>query len=136
MQTGLIPMNSNYPALFTHSALSMSIVSPTGAPMLSSAPVAALPVLEHTPDYSLSIPHVDWAEPPAFRHALTGGAVVWQEDLSKLHALQNGLKCVVESLEQSNRLLLHEHTLRLSRRRRCARGSTFTTILKRRSGGS
>mgnify|MGYP002549361644 FL=1 len=112
MQTGLIPMNSNYPALFTHSALSMSIVSPTGAPMLSSAPVAALPVLEHTPDYSLPFrmligPNLQLSGMP-----ITGGAVVWQEDLSKLHALQNGLKCVVESLEQSNRLLLHEHTLR------------------------
>lgn len=112
MQTGLIPVNSKYKELFVNSRLDMAIVTPKGVPVLCSTHAAPLPTSALSQDYSH--PFRVYAEPDLRVSAMpiSGGAVVWREELSAVHALQKKLSQVVESLARSNQLLKNEKDVR------------------------
>ncbi len=91
--SGLIPVNSKYALLFTHSPLSMEILDAEGKTVLTSAAVSS-------PDGTNLRFNV-----------IRGGLAVWQEDLSAVHALQRGLAKTVTELEKTNDVLRHEHRI-------------------------
>ena len=113
MRTGLIPVNSNYPGLFSHSVLNMQIVTPSGDTMLSSANARPLEdevrrSVDFTAQFVINTaPDIQLSGMP-----IAGGAVVWQEDMSAVHELQRRLSEIVQRLERGNALLKNERDLR------------------------
>lgn len=89
--SGLIPVNSKYALLFTHSPLSMEILDAEGKTVFTSAAVS----LPRGANLRFN--------------AIRGGLAAWQEDLSAVHALQRGLAKTVTGLEKTNAVLRHEH---------------------------
>ena len=87
--SGLVPVNTKYAALFTHSPLSMRITNNSGAAVFSSANV-----MREADENTLH-----------FSAPITGGQAQWQEDISKLNLLHSDIEKSVKSLGAANALL-------------------------------
>ena len=113
LQTGLIPVNTKYAALFTHSPLRMQITGADGNAGLSSAlsteyekdtliaAVAARP-LPVQPDANTLL----------FAAKITGGNAFWQEDISKLNRLHAKTEESVKKLAAANAVLAEEEKIK------------------------
>ena len=96
MRTGMIPINTRYPVLFTHSPLSMQIADNNGNTVLASA--AVLPKDdENTLHLTAQIP---------------GGTVLWQEDMTTLNLLHAEVEESVRKLAAANAMLAGEEKIK------------------------
>lgn len=106
MRIGLIPVNTKYVQLFTHSPLNMLITDQAGAAVLSSATATAV-------DESLFKSALASSPWPAGRDENTllyakeiaGGHALWQEDISNVNSLYVEIKESVRQLAVANNVL-------------------------------
>ena len=91
LRTGLIPSNSSHQKFFSHSRLNMQLVDTAGNIIFASA----APGCANENESRIS------------RMAIHGGAIVWHEDMRRLHRRQRQLALLRDALQRFN-ALLHE----------------------------
>jgi len=113
MRTGMIPINTKYRSLFTHSPFSMQIVDNTNSTVLSSAFGFQHGNEENTLHFAAQIP---------------GGTVLWQEDISAVNRLNAEIKESVRKLESANIVLAEEEKAKRSKHREIAKMQLLTQL--------
>lgn len=107
MRTGLIQLNTKYVTLFDNSSLSMSIVASDGEVAYSSNSGEEIP-----PDFMEQV--LDTRDPLIIEMSedillhsdpITGGNVVWKEDISEIHELQKKVAESVKRIKRTNEIL-------------------------------
>ncbi|MGI5849519.1 MAG: hypothetical protein ACOX8Q_05580, partial [Christensenellales bacterium] len=109
MRTGMIPVNTKYERLFTHSPLNMQIVDSLGSPALSSA--TAERVDGELLDAALTaypLPAERDEDTLLFATGITGGYALWQEDISSLNHLHTEIQESIHKLAAANAVLTEE----------------------------
>ncbi|MGI6497370.1 MAG: histidine kinase N-terminal 7TM domain-containing protein [Oscillospiraceae bacterium] len=113
MRTGMVPVNTKYERLFTHSPLNMQIIDSAETDLLSSA--SAMQV-DHTllrrALQSYPLPVEQDENTLLFTTGITGGYALWQEDISKLNLLQTEMEESVRKLTLTNAVLAEEKKIR------------------------
>ncbi|NLA26615.1 MAG: hypothetical protein GX878_04400, partial [Firmicutes bacterium] len=113
MRTGIVPVNTEYARLFTHSPLNMQIVDGAGAIALSSATAARV---DHTllQNALASYPHPVEQDGNTllFATAIIGGSALWQEDISSLNRLHGEIDESVRRLAAANAMLAEENKIK------------------------
>jgi len=112
IRAGLIPVNINYQALFTHSPLSVRIIDERKQTALSSAASTWY-------DYDTFTSALRTYPEPArfdkntllFAAPITGGYALWQEDITILTRLQKETADSVRKLEAANAMLAEEEEI-------------------------
>ncbi|MDR1703485.1 MAG: hypothetical protein LBS19_02200 [Clostridiales bacterium] len=102
LRTGLIPVNTKYSLLFTHSTLDMRIIDREGNEVLSSH-AAAVPE-PYTADENTLIHGAD----------IIGGRAFWREDISELNRLHNKTAESVKRLQAANAVLSERERVKRS----------------------
>ena len=92
---GMIPVNTQYKRLFTHSPLAMQILDHAGLPVLSSA----------------NPPRED-ENALQFDAPIAGGRALWQEDIGALNRLHREVEESVRRLTAANALLAEEERIK------------------------
>ena len=101
IRTRLIPVNTRYKDLFEHSPMKMKIVGNDGVTLLASA-------LEEA-----SRAHGDeLGEYLVYTDDISGGKVVWQEDIGSIQRLNREIKASMTKLEAVNTMLIEEERIR------------------------
>ena len=117
IRTGLIPVNTRYKDLFEHSPMKMKIVDLDGATLLTSA-------LEVTPQTQQDAP----GECLVYTDTISGGTVVWQEDIGSIRRLDREIQASMAKLEAVNAMLIEEERIR-SRLAAAEERAAITTAL-------
>ncbi|MCL2060482.1 MAG: hypothetical protein FWH01_15765 [Oscillospiraceae bacterium] len=129
VQAGMIPVNTNYAALFTNSPLGMRITDGMGRIVWSSRASARY-------SREMFLKSVAAAPAPArqdedtllYAAALTGGYVLWQEDISKINRLHREIGESVGRLEAANAVLVEEEKIRRTIDAESARAQLMTQL--------
>jgi len=109
IRSGLIPVNTKYRTIFTHSPLSMRIIDDKMHTVLCSA--AAVWYDYETFNEALSLypkPAREDENTLLFAAPITGGYALWQEDISALTKLNKEMEDSVNKLTTANALLAEE----------------------------
>jgi len=113
MRTGLIPVNTQYTAFFTHSPLAMRITDRSGKIVLSSASDAkyddsaiasalmSYPLPWHPDENTL-----------LYATGIAGGNALWQEDITGLNRLHAEVEESIRSLTAANTFLAEEERIK------------------------
>ena len=129
IRTGLLPVNSKYRDLFSASSLNMQIVSPEGVTVLASADTAPVSseaweklVLKgqnpiHSKNSTLT-----------YMNSISGGAAVWQEDISRISQLQHEIQSSIAKLRTVNAMLKKEEQIKSSLAYSEARAVLFSEL--------
>jgi len=96
IRAGMIPVNSKYRQLFTHSPLAMQIIDHNGDTALSSA---SGPLRRDDDTLLFAVP-------------IAGGQALWQEDISALNRLHREMEASVCKLTAANALLAEEERVK------------------------
>jgi hypothetical protein len=113
IRAGMIPVNSKYMALFTHSRLGMQITDKSGGAVLSSvSAVQADRDLFIKALASNPLPAQNGEDTLLFAAPVTGGYAMWHEDIAGLNHLQREIEESVTRLEATNALLLEEEKIK------------------------
>ncbi|MDL2259082.1 hypothetical protein LJC42_08050, partial [Eubacteriales bacterium OttesenSCG-928-K08] len=111
--TRLIPVNSKYKALFTHSPLSMQIYDNAGQLALASAPaIKADKQLLERALLARPLPLEKDENTLLFASPIIGGIALWQEDISALNHLHKQIEESVHKLAAANAVLAEEEKIR------------------------
>lgn len=109
LQSGLIPVNTNYRRLFEVSPLKMQIVDESGVTALASSESEPLDeALWNKVSASFGSPLSKDDDTVIFADPITGGAVVWFEDISEINAIHREILENIEKLKAANALLSKE----------------------------
>lgn len=111
IQTGLIPVNTNYHSIFTHSPLAAQIIDTKGNLCYRSnraRPLegAALIQLQRDRHFQPDADTLLYASP------ISGGYVIWQEDIADINALLQELDQTGQELRESADLAQEEYHAR------------------------
>ncbi|MCL2045277.1 MAG: hypothetical protein FWG88_02690 [Oscillospiraceae bacterium] len=112
IRIGMIPVNSKSKEMFSSSTLGMEIFDKSGQKVWSSAFAMEFGKELLTPalsSYPLPI-HPD-EDSLLFAAEITGGSVLWREDISELNLLHKEIEDSVKKLEASNAILSEEEQL-------------------------
>ena len=112
IQSGLIPSNTNYYELFRSSTVSAQIVDADYQPCMVSG--TATPLSEDVMRRAEAEP-VDLGDTILHSKAITGGHVLWQDDVKQINDLIEQLRDTQERLGESNELLKAELELKENR---------------------
>ena len=112
IQSGLIPSNTSYKELFCSSTVSAQIVDTNYQPCMVSGTATAL-----TADVmkSAKAEPVDLGDTILHSKAITGGYVLWQDDVKQIKELIKELRYTRERLGEKNELLKAELELKENR---------------------
>lgn len=112
IQSGLIPSNTSYKELFCSSTVSAQIVDTNYQPCMASGTATAL-----TADVmkSAEAEPVDLGDTILHSKAITGGYVLWQDDVKQIKELIKELRYTQERLGEKNELLKAELELKENR---------------------
>lgn len=113
LRTGMIPVNTKYSVLFTHSPLRMRVVDSAGDAALSSA--AAMQCdhqLLKSALKSYPLPVQQGKDTLLFATEIPGGAALWQEDVAGLNRLQAEMEDSVRRLTAANAVLAEEEEIK------------------------
>ncbi|MGI6174770.1 MAG: hypothetical protein ACOYJC_01140 [Christensenellales bacterium] len=113
MRSGMVPVNTKYERLFTHSPLNMQIIDHTETAALSSA--AAIQVdhgLLCSALASYPLPAEQDENTLLFAANITGGYALWQEDISSLNRLHAQIGESVRKRTMANAVLAEEEKIR------------------------
>ncbi|MGD9560007.1 MAG: histidine kinase N-terminal 7TM domain-containing protein [Oscillospiraceae bacterium] len=113
VRTRLIPVNSKYTALFTHSPLNMQIFDNTGQLALSSRSAMQTDkewLVRAAAAYPLPVEKDE--NTLLFAGPITGGTALWQEDISALNRLHREIEGSVRKLAAANAVLAEEEKIR------------------------
>lgn len=105
IRSGLIPVNSKYKALFMSSPLNMQIMSSSGNVIIKSGAAA------HRAD-DCSTFHASDENTLLYHSTITGGTVVWQEDIGSLNRLHQEISEINEKLKMATTMLLEEERIK------------------------
>ena len=109
IRAGMIPVNSKFTALFTHSSLGMRIIDSDGDIVRTSDSALQYPEDEFKRalfSYPLPI-HYD-ENTLLFATTIIGGHVLWQEDVSDLNRLHLETEESIKKIEAANAVLAEE----------------------------
>lgn len=112
IQSGLIPSNTSYNELFRSSTVSAQIVDTNYQPCMVSG--TATPLTEDVMRSAKAEP-VDLGDTILHSKAITGGYVLWQDDVKQIKELIEELRYTQERLGESNELLRAELELKENR---------------------
>ena len=112
IQSGLIPSNTSYKELFCSSTVSAQIVDTNYQPCMVSG--TATPLTENVMRSAKAEP-VDLGDTILHSKAITGGYVLWQDDVKQIKELIEELRYTQERLGESNELLRAELELKENR---------------------
>ena len=127
IQSGLIPSNTNYNELFRSSTVSTQIVDTDFKLCMVSGTATALPegVMR-----SAEAEPVDLGNAILHSKAITGGHVLWQDDVKQINDLIEELRDTQERLGESNELLKAELELKEKRARTEEKSRLYDRIAK------
>ncbi|MDL2224594.1 hypothetical protein LJC20_00075 [Eubacteriales bacterium OttesenSCG-928-M02] len=112
-RTRLIPVNTKYVPLFTHSPLNMQIFDDKGQVALAAQ--SAIPIEEEWMLRALDahpLPVEKDGDTLLFASPITGGTALWQEDIGALNRLHKETEESVEKLTVANAMLMEEEKIR------------------------
>ena len=127
IQSGLIPSNTNYNELFRNSTVSAQIVDTDYRSCMVSGTATVLP--EAVMRSAESEP-VDLGDTILHSKAITGGYVLWQDDIKQMNDLIEELRDTQERLGESNELLKAELELKEKRARTEEKSRLYDRIAK------
>lgn len=127
IQIGLIPSNTNYNELFRNSTVSAQIVDADYQPCMVSS--TATPLSEDVMRSAEAEP-VDLGDTILHSKAITGGHVLWQDDVKQINDLIEQLRDTQERLGESNELLKAELELKENRARTEEKSRLYDRIAK------
>lgn len=127
IQIGLIPSNTNYNELFRNSTVSAQIVDTDYQPCMVSG--TATPLSEDVMRSAEAEP-VDLGDTILHSKAITGGHVLWQDDVKQINDLIEQLRDTQERLGESNELLKAELELKENRARTEEKSRLYDRIAK------
>ena len=127
IQSGLIPSNTNYNELFRNSTVSAQIVDADYQPCMVSGTAT---VLTEDVMRSAEAEPVDLGDTILHSKAITGGHVLWQDDVKQINALIEELRSTKERLGESNELLRAELELKENRARTEEKSRLYDRIAK------
>ena len=127
IQIGLIPSNTNYNELFRNSTVSAQIVDADYQPCMVSG--TATPLTEDVMRSAEAEP-VDLGDTVLHSKAITGGHVLWQDDVKQINDLIEQLRDTQERLGESNELLKAELELKENRARTEEKSRLYDRIAK------
>ena len=127
IQSGLIPSNTNYDELFAGSTVSAQIVDADYKPCMVSGTALAL-----TEDLmkSAEAGPIDMGDNILHSKAITGGHVLWMDDIKQINDLIEELRDTQERLGESNELLSAEVELKENRARTEEKNRLYDRIAK------
>jgi len=105
VRTGFIPVNQKYEKLFINSPLKMQITDKNIKPVISANGAEILNDIEKKEILSGKSPIPQSENKLVYADSITGGYVVWQEDITELNELYEKIEASVKRLEAANRLL-------------------------------
>lgn len=109
IQSGLIPVNTNYDELFQISTAAMQIVDDSYQVHYTSAAAGKFSMEEMQ---AAGQEAVEVGSTLLRSKPVTGGHALWQDDISQIHMLQNRLKETQQRLKENNDLLRAEVDLK------------------------
>ena len=127
IQIGLIPSNTNYNELFRNSTVSAQIVDTDYQPCMVSGTAT---VLTEDVMRSAEAEPVDLGDTILHSKAITGGHVLWQDDVKQINDLIEQLRDTQERLGESNELLKAELELKENRARTEEKSRLYDRIAK------
>lgn len=127
IQSGLIPSNTSYNELFRGSTVSAQIVDNNYQPCMVSGTATAL--TEDVMKSAKSEP-VDLGDAILHSKAITGGYVLWQDDVKQIKELIEELRYTRERLGEKNELLRAELELKENRARTEEKSRLYDRIAK------
>ena len=127
IQSGLIPSNTNYNELFRNSTVSAQIVDADYRPCMVSG--TAAPLTEDVMRNAEAEP-VDLGDTILHSEAITGGHVLWQDDVKQINDLIEELRDTQERLGEKNELLRAELELKENRARTEEKSRLYDRIAK------
>ena len=127
IQSGLIPSNTNYYELFRSSTVSAQIVDADYQPCMVSGTLA--PLTEDVMRSAEAEP-VDLGDTILHSKAITGGHVLWQDDVKQINDLIEELRDTQERLGEKNELLKAELELKENRARTEEKSRLYDRIAK------
>ena len=127
IQIGLIPSNTNYNELFRNSTVSAQIVDTDYQPCMVSG--TATPLSEDVMRSAEAEP-VDLGDTILHSKAITGGHVLWQDDVKQINDLIEELRDTQERLGEKNELLKAELELKENRARTEEKSRLYDRIAK------
>lgn len=127
IQSGLIPSNTNYYELFRSSTVSAQIVNADYQPCMVSGTAT---VLTEDVMRSAEAEPVDLGDTILHSKAITGGHVLWQDDVKQINDLIEQLRDTQERLGESNELLKAELELKENRARTEEKSRLYDRIAK------
>lgn len=127
IQSGLIPSNTSYNELFRSSMVSAQIVDTNYQPCMASGTATAL-----TEDVmkSAKVEPVDLGDTILHSKKITGGYVLWQDDVKQIKELIEELRYTRERLGEKNELLKAELELKENRARTEEKSRLYDQIAK------
>ena len=127
IQSGLIPSNTNYYELFRRSTVSAQIVDTDYQPCMVSG--TATPLTEDVMRSAEAEP-VDLGDTILHSKTITGGYVLWQDDVKQIKELIEELRYTQQRLGESNELLRAELELKEKRARTEEKSRLYDRIAK------
>ena len=127
IQSGLIPSNTNYYELFRSSTVSAQIVDADYQPCMVSGALA--PLTEDVMRSAEAEP-VDLGDTVLHSKAITGGHVLWQDDVKQINNIIEQLRDTQERLGEKNELLKAELELKENRARTEEKSRLYDRIAK------
>ena len=127
IQSGLIPSNTNYYELFRNSTVSAQIVDADYQPCMVSGTAT---VLTEDVMRSAEAEPVDLGDTILHSKAITGGHVLWQDDVKQINDLIEELSDTQERLGEKNELLKAELELKENRTRTEEKSRLYDRIAK------
>ena len=127
IQSGLIPSNTNYYELFRNSTVSAQIFDADYQPCMVSGTAT---VLTEDVMRSAEAEPVDLGDTILHSKAITGGHVLWQDDVKQINDLIEQLRDTQERLGESNELLKAELELKENRARTEEKSRLYDRIAK------
>ena len=127
IQSGLIPSNTNYYELFRNSTVSAQIVDTDYQPCMVSGTATAL---NEDVMRSAEAEPVDLGDTILHSKAITGGHVLWQDDVKQINDLIEQLRDTQERLGEKNELLKAELELKENRARTEEKSRLYDRIAK------
>ena len=127
IQSGLIPSNTNYYELFRNSTVSAQIFDADYQPCMVSGTAT---VLTEDVMRSAEAEPVDLGDTILHSKAITGGHVLWQDDVKQINDLIEELSDTQERLGEKNELLKAELELKENRARTEEKSRLYDRIAK------
>ena len=127
IQSGLIPSNTSYNELFCNSTVSAQIVDNNYQPCMVSGTAT---ILTEDVMRSAEAQPVDLGDTILHSKAITGGYVLWQDDVKQIKDLIEELRYTWERLGEKNELLRAELELKENRARTEEKSRLYDRIAK------